>query len=436
MNQLLPYVLLDGAIVVGIILLSLRILTFFHPLLYYIVFHLFAISSRAWELLGGRYPMYYGYVNVRYYSAVRPEEFTRALIYADAGLIFFFVGCILAKSSPTTPRQPVPYDDGVLRQLLIALLPITFVLLLYRRLGGADATEVLTSFQLLNIMTIWPIGLLTLAVARWGPRWYFMVPALVYLGLVATQGYHRVQTLLPFVLLLGVFTARRNGRWPSAYFLPLVVGALILFPSLKQFGKDFQKDGFTTAVSNIGRAQAAADDRYNSRSEMLLDQYAGALTAADSGNVILFGESYYALLTLPIPRSWWAEKPSLGSAMLSIQTPGRPYGQEGRIVTLIGESYINFRLAGVFVILTGLGWILTRYYLKAFSVAPLDPYKVAYIGIMGSLFQVYRDGLLSLVLFSVISMAPLYIYLLLNGYTLRAQATARERAAFARGRLG
>lgn len=432
MNELLPYIILDISIIVAIMLLSLRFLNFFHPILYYVLFHVFAISSRSWELLGGRYPMYFRYQNGNYYSAIRPEEFIRALILADISLVLFFAGCMIAKSYATVPRQAAPYNDGLLKQLVIVLLPITFGLLFLRRFGGDSGREVLSGFQLINIMSIWPIALLALAMARWGARWYLIIPAVIYLGLVGTQGYHRVQAFLPLLLLMGVFAARANRRWPSIAVLPIVIAAAIIFPGAKQFGKDVNTQGVSVAFSRLGQVQQEIDQNYNSRSEMLLDQYAGALTAADSGNIMLWGKTYISVLTLPIPRALWPDKPSLGAATLSVAAPGRPYDHEGRIVTIIGESYINFRYVGVFVVMISLGWAFTRYYQRAFSVAEVDAYKIAYIGVIGSLFQVYRDGLPSIVLFSLISMGPLYIYLLLNNWSHGARATALQRAAFRR----
>lgn len=436
MTELLPYVILDISVIVAVVLFSLRFLTLFHPLLHYILFHLYAISSRSWELLAGRYPMYFRMENARYFSAIRPQEFIHAIVLADVAVILFLLGSIWAHSRAGAARESVPYNDGLLKQLLFVLLPITFTLLIFRRTGGVDALRVVSGFQLLNLMSIWPIALIALAMARWGARWYLLLGALAFLGMVATQGYHRVQTLLPILIIVGVFTARQRARWPRLAFLPLLIVAIIVFPGLKQFGRDFQKQGFTQAVANFNTSQSTLDVRYNSASEMFLDQYAGALTAADQSGTVLWGQSYLSLLTLPIPRALWPDKPSLGVAPVSASAAGRPYKEEGRIVTTIGESYLNLRYPGVIVVFILLGWGLTAYYIRAFSAAELDPYKVAYIGIMASLFQVFRDGLISLVLFSVGAMGPLYIYLLLNSFSLRAQATALRRAGANRARVG
>lgn len=436
MTELLPYVILDISVIVAVVLFSLRFLSLFHPLLHYILFHLYSISSRSWELLAGRYPMYFRMENARYYSAIRPEEFINAIILADVALVLFFLGSVWAHSRAVPARELSPYNDGLLKQLILVLLPITFALLITRRAGGVDVAKIVSGFQLLNLMSIWPIALISLAMARWGARWYLVLGAIVYLGLVATQGYHRVQTILPILLLIGVFTARQRRRWPRLAFLPLLIFAMIVFPGLKQFGKDFQKQGFSVAVANFNSYQSTTDVRYTSASEMFMDQYAGALTTADQTGTVLWGKTYLALVTLPVPRAWWPDKPSVGVASIAVSAAGRPYKDEGRIVTTIGESYLNFRIPGVIVVFILLSWGLTSYYIRAFSVAELDPYKVAYIGIMASLFQTYRDGLSSLILFSVGAMGPLYLYLLLNSFFLRAHATALTRAGALRARAG
>jgi hypothetical protein len=258
------------------------------------------------------------------------------------------------------------------------------------------------------------IALVTLGIVRYGARWPWVIAASVYFAIVGTQGYHRFQLLLPLIMLFGIYLARRRYAWPGPAALAVLVAAAMIFPSLKPFGVAVQKDGLAAGVHTVFKTQQGLGDRYASRTDMFFDQFAGSMTLTDALGSPLLGQSYVALLTLPIPRAVWPDKPSLGSAAVAVSAPGRPFQQEGRILTVIGEAYLNFGYVGILIVMTGLGYFLTRLYRRAFSIPDLDPYKVAYIGFMTSYLQAYRDGLLSLVLFSLLAMGPLFIFTFLN----------------------
>lgn len=426
MNALLPYMIVDAGLVLAIAVLSARRITFFHPLTFYLFFHAFAFSLRAFELYNGKYPMYFGLKSYAYYSAVTVDEFVRGLIVADASLLLFAIGCFAGGATPIRTRLAQPYNDQLLRKLLVTLLPLSFVLLAYRRFGGDEAQDVLRGYALLSVIGgVWPIALVALGMVRYGARWYLIAAAAVYFSFVGTQGYHRFQLLLPIVLLFGIYLARRRHAWPGPAALAVLVAAAMIFPSLKPFGVAIQKEGLAAGVDVVINTQQSLNDPYASRTDMFFDQFAGSMTLTDALGAPLMGQSYFALLTLPIPRALWPDKPSLGATAIAISAPGRPFVQEGRIVTVLGESYLNFGYVGVLLVMTGLGYFLTRYYRRAFSIPELDPYKVAYIGFMTSYLQAFRDGLLSLVLFSLLAMAPLFIFALLNRWANNKTAVPR-----------
>lgn len=416
MNALLPYIVIDVAIVAAIVTLSAKRLSFFHPLTFYLFFHAFAFSLRAIELYGGKYPMYFGITSYAYYSAVTVDEFIRGLITADIALVLFTIGCLKGNVAPIAARIAQPINDKVLRRLLVTMLPISFALLAYRRFGGAQAYEVLSGFQLLNIISgVWPIALIAIGITRYGARWPWIIAAAVYFSMVGTQGYHRFQLLLPIIMLFGIYLARKRYAWPGAAALAVLISIAMIFPSLKYFGQAVNQKGLAAGVEVIINGEQTLDDLYASRTEMFFDQFAGSMTLTDALGSPLMGRSYIALLALPIPRAFWPDKPSLGSAAVAISVPGRPFSSEGRIVTVIGEAYLNFGYVGIIVVMFWLGYFLTRYYRIAFSIPQLDPFKLAYIGFMTSYLQAFRDGLLSLIMFSLVAMAPLFIFALLNG---------------------
>lgn len=412
MNELLPFIAIDFVIVTTISALFWRQSSFFHPLTWYLFFHAYSFSFRAIELYSGKFPMYYGYSGHLFYSAVRPTEFVRGLLVADAALILFALGAALSGTG-IKARVAGAFNDKLLKWFLVALLPVCITLLILRRYS-ADGEELVRGFQLVYVMTIWPIACIALGIARWGFNWFWVALAGAFLFIVGTQGYHRFMAVLPIVMLLGIYLARKRYRWPGPVALALLIAAAIVFPNLKTFGRVYQRSGISAAAQTLSASQYGYNDNTSTRTEMFFDQMAGSLTLADAVESPLLGKSYLAILTLPIPRAFWPGKPTLGATTETIAAPGRPFDQEGRIVTVIGESYINFRYPGILVMLPLLGFALSRFYRKAFSIPQLDPYKLIYIGVMTTYLQVFRDGVPSLVLFSVIAMAPIFIYAGLN----------------------
>ena len=86
MDSLIPYFLLDLAVVIAVIVLMFRRMAFWHPLTIYLLFHLYSFTYRLFQILSGSPLMYTGQSNA---EAITPEEITRAILWADAALLLF-----------------------------------------------------------------------------------------------------------------------------------------------------------------------------------------------------------------------------------------------------------------------------------------------------------------------------------------------------------
>jgi hypothetical protein len=86
LDSLIPYFLVDVSVVLAVVVLMFRQMTFWHPLTIYLLFHLYSFSYRLVQILGGSPLMYTGQANA---EAISPEEICRAMLWADAALILF-----------------------------------------------------------------------------------------------------------------------------------------------------------------------------------------------------------------------------------------------------------------------------------------------------------------------------------------------------------
>jgi hypothetical protein len=244
-----------------------------------------------------------------------------------------------------------------------------------------------------------------------GFRYIIVIPICVYLAVVGLQGYHRYMIVLPLLGLSALYLQGKGRKWPTYMMIILGIFMISIFPKLKYIGLAVRAGDYSDAVNltaNVFYPASDLDSRSPKKftSEEFLDQYAGALTMIDYYGKVYNGSTYLAILTLPIPRGLWPDKPGLADHTREIATAERPYDQEGRIITYIGESYLNFRYPGVVLIPFSLGFGLCYWCLVATTGPWLRLNRYLYVMAFMAFIQLFRDGVLSLPLFSVIHNLP------------------------------
>jgi hypothetical protein len=86
----------------------------------------------------------------------------------------------------------------------------------------------------------------------------------------------------------------------------------------------------------------------------------------------------------------------------------------GMIVTYLGESYANWGYLGIVVIPYLTAYWLARAYFRAYRSHYLSVARFIYLLVACNLIQVYRDGLVSIVIFTWVNMMPLMIIVTLH----------------------
>jgi hypothetical protein len=256
---------------------------------------------------------------------------------------------------------------------------------------------------------MWPLGVIGLLVFTFGFRSYLVLLAGFFLGIVALQGYHRFMLILPLIFLTAVYLQTQRRRWPT---LIIIIGGLfvgLIFPRLKYIGQALQYGDTNEAVSQFSQAFVKDTKSYTEAEvgEDFLDQFAGGLSLTDSNERKFWGSTYLAIVTLPIPRAWWPNKPGLADHMQEISTSGRHYDIEGRILTYLGEAYLNFGYAGMVLMPAFLGYLLTVFCLKATTGPLLRLGRYLYLVFFMALIQTFRDGLLSIFVFTIVHNMPM-----------------------------
>lgn len=242
--------------------------------------------------------------------------------------------------------------------------------------------------------------------------WYAFRPTLlisisIYLCWVIYQGNFRFRLLIPLILLMQIYVERRGRRWPRALGIAgLLICALLFFP-LKGIGQRLQAGEPIGDVWESARAEIVKVLRGDHPDQMILDQSASALTLADAHGKLYWGRRYEGLLTVVVPRQWWPAKPGLTRYEQEISTRERPMADEGMVITMLGEFYLNFSYAGIVVLSFVFAYLMGGWFERVRCAGYFSLTHFAYLLVASNWIQVFRDGLISLFVFMVINMLPL-----------------------------
>lgn len=417
MDSLIPYFLLDLGVVLAVVVVMFRRMAFWHPLTAYLLFHLYSFTYRLFQVLGGSPLMYAGQANA---EAITPDEIGRAMLWADAGLIFFAAASWWAhavfEAKADRPVLRRVLNPNIAKAIGMLCLPVGAYFFYVVKTTGfvLDPTSAATGY--IQVISMWPIGVIGLLMFAFGFRWHLLLLAAFFLGSVALQGYHRFMLILPLLYFAALYLQNQRRRWPT---IPILVAAFfvgLIFPRLKYIGQALQYGDTQEAISQFSQAFVKDAKSYTefATSEDFLDQFAGGLSLADSNERKFWGSTYLAIITLPVPRAWWPDKPGLADHLQEISTSGRRYDAEGRIITYLGESYLNFGYAGLVLIPIFMGYLLTVACLRATTGPMLRLSRYVYLVFFMALVQTFRDGLLSIFVFTVVHNMPMLFAWLLH----------------------
>ena len=429
-------ILLDLTVltVCGILLLRFARLSHSHPGTIYLFFHAYAFTFRMLGIAFGAQTLFSSLAWV--FEPVKIEEIIRAAAYGDIALLAITIGSIRASvvdkrvmsRSPESAIEPPPNLYARYIWLIVILVfPLgLFGLYTFSFIPGftGDRME-LGEWQTsswLGITQVWT-GLALLALIYWyGFKWWLSTLMSIYLVLMAFQGLHRFRVIIPVLLLTQIFLDRRKMRWPPAYVMVLIIGIAFLFFPLKNIGRMAQEGEAVNQIISESKETINSALAAEAPDQTFLDLFACALTLIDENDKLYYGRTYLDLITLPVPRQWWPDKPSLADYIQDISRPWRPMGEMGMIVTYLGESYVNFGFLGIIIVPYLVGYALARAHFRAYRSNYFSVTRFAYLLLACNLIQVYRDGLVSIIVFTCVNMMPLVLIVLLH-YILPTRQT-------------
>ena len=421
-------VFIDFAVLGTCVVLLLRYarLSHSHPGTIYLIFHIYTFTVRLLGLLFGAATLFSSLP--WYFEAIRPEEIIRAAVYGDIALLAMTIAWIRASAVDKRNMLRSPHIEGEtppnlsLRHIwtiVLIVLPFgVFGFYAYSILPGLEGERIqLGEWQTsswLFITQTW-IGLVLLALIYWyGFRWWLTTLMLLFLLVMAYQGYHRFRVIIPAILLIQIYLDRRKMKWPPVYVMGVILALALLFFPMKEIGKMAQQGETVAQIIDNSRESINSALVAEAPDQIFLDLFACAITLCDENGKLYYGTTYLNLIILPVPRQWWPGKPTLGDYVNDISRPWRPMFEMGLIVTFLGESYANFGFLGIILVPYLVAYWLARIYFRAYRSNYFSVARFAYLLIACNLIQVYRDGLVSIVVFTCVNMMPLILIVLLH----------------------
>ena len=433
-------ILLDSVVVLtcAIVMMKYARVSALHPGPMYLLLHVMIFTTRACSILMGSPTLFAGWSHGE--LPVNEAEIAWALTLADLGLISMTVAWVQAAavdrrkhdnhggSTPAIHSDAAVLSERVIWMVSAIAAPIGIVaLILFGNTGSAGVYKVdlgdWNSSSWTMVTQSWA-GLVLLAlIYYYGFRKWLMVPMCAYLLVMAVQGFNRFRVIVPLLYLLLVYLWRRGRKWPPTWMVAAAIVMLLAFFPLKTIGNMVQKGEPVSDIADVANNMIADVSAGHSEDQMVMDEFASTVSLVDDSHEYYYGSLYYPLLTLPVPKQWWPDKPALNQYQHEISNPSRPMARAGMVATLHGESYANMGFVGIILISYIVAYYLARFYFVAQRQSYYSICRFTYIMVACNLIQVFRDGLISLVVFTLVNMAPLVLIAVLSWVTFR-----RDRA--------
>lgn len=415
---------------------SSRSASFFHPLALYLIFHLLVFVIRPLMVHFLDYHIIWRYMEF----TADEEQFVFTLWISSVALLVFAVVSLLASRCETQfsvadlPIWSIA-EKRAFAVVVILLAPLVFYSASFASEGasfngtgdGIQMTRDLATGIAIYTNTTGYIAeahamagaLCILALWRFNFRWTAYLPFIFFIAYRAFLGWGRWGIITAFMSLVLIFLYRNNRRWVKLKHLIVAIPFAVLFQSLG-LNRDLVRD----YVDSNGIGNRVADVPLYSGKEDFWEQFdtpdfanfefLAYVTWAipEKSRTYTYFTQYLQLFTEPIPRILWKEKP-IGQPIKFFDL--NDFGNfTGMTVSLIGDGWMSLGWIGMIVTMGLVAFFVGRVH-RWFWANQSNPRVVmTYCIFLPLTIQWYRDGGISIAKFTLFSLTPIIMWILLS----------------------
>ena len=397
----------------------------FHPVTWYLVFHGIVFVVRPILVHD------FGFDHEIIYMSLSLDDdlFVRTLMVSSVGLICFVVACMLAgKSAIVFCNQPesrftLPESCGLLISTLLLSPMIGYSIYSSRSMPPSqmiNGISVMTEgtgyvYEFANILA--PLLCVWLVRSRF--HWLNLIPVTLYIGYRTWYGWSRWTIVLFIVMVALSYCWQRRLKWVPLWSAGLAVPLFLLFTVVGQ-NRDLLKnffEGTTTVYIEKGIAGLTPE----TKARIALDgpdfanfDFLAYIVKAvpELTKKYTYGLQYLQILTEPIPRILWREKP-VGAPVETIDIGA--YGNfVGRTFSLCGDGWTSGGWIGLVITLSLSGALLGWAHRWFWRNTDNNLSALLYITNMGTVIQWYRDGGISIAKFLLWCALPIVVWLIIT----------------------
>lgn len=384
-----------------------------NPTIIFLLFHSFFVTFKGIQIF-----LFDAKIisNQWYSNFVTTEEIEKAIFLADISLIGFFVGFSLfnkgfIKKGKLLEKKFQELKEKrafLLKSYLLLIIPLgVFGFFSFSFVPGVVQDEIVYETIPLILGSLGIVSALILIYEK-GFKPVYLIFFFLMVIAYSLQGTLRFRVILPFVFLLLLYLKINNLKFPPMKYVFLGCLLLLLSFPLKEIGKSFQ-EGDAIRISDVISDSYEEVATGESGDLSFIEQSAAMVGAIDMKDIIFYGGTYKPILFFWVPKKIWTNKPKLNQWQFDISVSGREFGELGQISMLSGESYANFRYLGVFFV----SFFVARFYAFLFFVYHRVNFKhpgfLLLLLFNMVLFQVWRDGMISFVMFPITNYLPIMI---------------------------
>lgn len=343
------------------------------------------------------------------------DEIERAAVAGDLALLAMAVAWLLAArprrlSTPPNKCSTLNLAPQTARGVAVVTLLLGVIGLRSFGYGIQDPLVdggLWSGFSLFQSSPAWSLQSAAIMTYFSGLRPWLCV-LIIALVPLTVAGTARFATITALAFIAFAQLSRGNRRWFPRW-MPIVglAGGLCFLP-LKIIGEWLRSD------QPVAELQ---DHLRNFRQEVLigdsgggdtqfLDMAASYMTLADQQQRFSYGRQWLTVLSLPIPRQLWPDKPRLTAYLWELGTPERPMHFIGLTTTLFGDGYLAFGWVGVVLIPGVVAYGYGRMYFWAIRHRHDSLPRFIYVVMLAFFIQVCRDGVLSVITFPLTAAFP------------------------------